>query len=156
MRGNPIPVRGVTDANGLFFAEGITTRNTMGGTVFKDGYYTTAFKFPFGQNEADWIKDGRWQPWNPTIPVILREERNPIPMYVKRFEEVFGNGDTIGFDCEKGDFVEPHGKGKIADFMIWVEGRDVQDKQTKEIRLDALDPESGFMIMKKHDYSAFK
>lgn len=148
---------GATDANGLYVAEGVSTRRAMGGKITKDRYYDSFFKFPYIHDNFEAVKDGRWLPWNPTIPVILREIRNPISMYVKQFEGTFGNGETVGFDCKKGDFVEPHGKGSIADFMIRVDGHGTQyENMTKEISLDALDPDGGFMICKWHEHSAFK
>ncbi len=79
------------------------------------------------------------KPWNPTIQLRLKKKRNPIPMYAmklsqKRFpEEVLPEGydpkkqdwiempadsGTVAWDLEKGDWVEPYGKGEIADFIF--------------------------------------
>ena len=154
-RGNVI--KGLTDTNGLFSAEALCADYASIG-VRKDGYYDARFKYGnVRSSDPERLKDGCWQPWDPTIPVVLREIRNPIPMYVKLFEGTFGNGDTVGFDCEKGDFIEPHGEGKVADFMIRVDGSGLKyENMTKEISLDSLDPDGGFMILDWYQYSTFK
>jgi len=80
-------------------------------------------------------------PWNPTIELRLKKIRNPIPMFAmklsdKRFPEEFrvevfdrendrffeGPAETftVAWDMEKGDWVQPHGKGEIADFIFTV------------------------------------
>jgi hypothetical protein len=86
-----------------------------------DGYYHTASeRFVF-----DGVKNKRWQPWNPTITLELKQVVNPIPMYVK---EVSGLplpavDANVGFDLVVGDWVEPHGAGKISDFVFCVHRR---------------------------------
>jgi len=80
-------------------------------------------------------------PWNPTIQLRLKKKRNPIPMYAMRLSdkrlpeefrvEIFDreNGGyvegpaetfTVAWDLEKGDWVKPHGKGEIADFIFTI------------------------------------
>jgi hypothetical protein len=143
-------VRGLSDEKGLFVAEGVSTKS-IGGYVSKDGYYGTNFKCPRGNpanpyDNASKVKGDRWLPWNPTIPVVLREIRNPIPMYVKRFEGKFPDEAKVGFDCEVGDFVAPHGSGKTSDFFI----------HTGEMRLSAVEQGGGFLVRPSHSNSAFK
>jgi hypothetical protein len=148
-------VVGSTDTNGLFTAEGMTQWEVRC-NVTKNGYYTSFWKIFLGRDGQE-VSSGRWQPWNPTIPIVLREKRNPIPMFVKRFEGRFRNGEMVGFDCEKGDFVEPHGKGKVTDFIIHVNGSGIKyEDMTKRINLDSPDPDGGFIILKWYQHSAFK
>ena len=64
------------------------------------------------------MKDGRWIPWNPTIEIVLKEKRTPKPLYTKEVESVFPKRESVGFDCLAADFVEPFGKGTIADFYL--------------------------------------
>ncbi|MGI6495721.1 MAG: hypothetical protein ACOX5G_06490 [Kiritimatiellia bacterium] len=159
---------GISDSNGVVVAEGLTTQ-TVPGKVAKDGYYNSWFRFRSGDpnlhdngGESSKIyydskaKDGRWLPWNPTIPVVLREIRNPIPMYVKLFEGKFPNGEVVGFDCEKGDFVSPYGSGDLADFTFRVLVSGDTHLAVKEISIDALDPDGGFVVSEANQSSAFK
>jgi len=62
----------------------------------------------------------RWEPWNPTIEVKLRQKKNPVPMVVKRVEslKILVWDKAIGFDLESGDWVAPHGKGTRIDFFV--------------------------------------
>lgn len=148
-----------TETNGIAVLEGTTIFPYIGGVVNKDGYYQSGYKLRFGDPSlhdnggesskpyyASKVKDGRWLPWNPTAPVILREIRNPIPMYVKRFEGRVPNEPVVGFDCNTGDFVAPHGHGETADFLI----------HTREMRLSAIDQDGGFFVLPSHSNSAFK
>jgi len=148
---------GINDADGIHVAEVKSQRSGIGGQVSKDGYYTSSYEFPFISNHEEIIKDGRWQPWNPTIPVVLRDIRNPIPMYVKRFHGYFDSGATVGFDCLKGDFIAPHGSGETADFTIHAEvGGIAYQHMTKSVSIDSIDSDGGFMTLKKHNQSDFK
>ena len=151
-------VNGFTDINGLHVAEDVSTRNSIGGSVAKDGYYTSFFKFPDIGDLSRILENGRWQPWNPVIPVILRERRNPIPMYAVRLAfERFPSDMGVGYDCEKGDFVEPHGKGKTADFIITMSGGEIpESRRTKRrLRLSASDEGGGFIRKQKMKWCEF-
>ncbi len=149
-------IRGVTDDEGIFTAEGCTTDTVFIG-VEKEGYYRSQTQYNAQSLDPSRLMDGRWLPWNPTIPVVLREIRNPVPMYVKRFRGVFPNGESVGFDCEVGDFVAPHGQGKIADFSILSHVGGIMYKKTvKDISLSSQDPDGGFRIEKLHTNSTFK
>ena len=64
-------------------------------------------------------QNGRWQPWNPTIAVVLNRIRNPTPMYAKKITSRLPQLDRpFSYDLEVGDWLEPHGKGKTADFIF--------------------------------------
>ena len=153
--GNQYKVEGKTDSIGMHVVEGMT-RSSIGGSVEKEGYYRSVFHLPFATGQER-IDDDRWLPWNPTIPVVLREIRNPIPMYVKIFDGILTNGATCGFDCEAGDFVEPYGRGVESDFMVTCKGAGIPGtKTTHSIEMLVPDPAGGFMAKKKHSSSAFK
>ena len=51
-----------------------------GETPIKQYYHTTIRK-KFHTPSKN-TKDGKWQPWNPTLKMVLKEKINPIPMYV--------------------------------------------------------------------------
>jgi hypothetical protein len=67
--------------------------------------------------------DGKWQPWNPTAQIVMKEMVNPIPMYA--FKAGSGEAITIpvankavGFDLMAADWVAPYGKGSISDLVF--------------------------------------
>ncbi len=126
---------GLTDSNGLRVLSGKSV-HTMTYFVDKEGYYKTTGKYWFYRRGEDTIRRGRWQPWNPTYTVVLKEKRNPIGMYAMRVSiNIPVRDQAIGFDLEKGDWVAPYGRGIIADllfkFTAIYEGR-----QTFSKRLD--------------------
>lgn len=70
------------------------------------------------------IQGGKWQPWNPTIDVVLKPILNPIPMYARRIGVAekpcaIPNINTeMGFDLMVADWVIPYGKGKTSDLIF--------------------------------------
>jgi hypothetical protein len=113
VRNQETAVRGVTDALGAFSA---SARADGGGGfgVDKKDYYRSTGDFGFSD-----IKSGRWQPWNPTLQVIMKKIINPVPMYAKQVNlgiPVFDN--PVGFDLLEGDWAVPNGKGKVSDFVF--------------------------------------
>ena len=111
-------ISGVTNHDGEFCA----TAPTVGCITYgadKSGYYGTVGK-PY-EYRGD-PTNGRWQPWNPTLTVVLKKIINPVPMYAKRVNlgmPVFDK--TVGFDLMEGDWVVPHGRGKVSDFVFLAE-----------------------------------
>jgi len=117
-------VEGKTDKNGLFSASGATTP-ICGVTVKKEGYYTSGYSFEQmileHLDESEKGLFNRWVPWNPTVEVILKEKRNPIPMYVGGtggHKEIPIFDQPVGYDLEKNDWVAPYGDGNIKDFIF--------------------------------------
>lgn len=155
--GNQYKEEGKTDALGRCTVEG-TTRSSIGGSVVKGGFYQSVFHLPFATGQER-IDNGRWLPWNPTIPVVLREVRDPIPMYVKSIYAILPKGVFVGFDCLVGEFLPPVGKGEIADFNVLVEQDGVLTKDRKyrkRMVLRAASEDGGFVFMASHLGSAFK
>jgi len=85
-------------------------------------------------------------------------------MYVKKsILSVAGsrkNGEQFGYDLMVGDFVSPHGKGKINDLLITHEGsrKDIWN-YTHKIIIQFSNPDDGlipFFIDKKFKESDFK
>ncbi len=119
---------GKTDKNGLFTATGKTT-TLCNFAVSKEGYYMSGYSF-----EPMLIKGrsafGHWQPWNPTIEVVLKEKRNPTRMLARNtyHMEIPVFDTPIGFDLEKGDWVAPYGNGSVKDFIFVFS---VSDKNAK-------------------------
>ncbi len=110
---------GKTDTNGCFIAAGIPVED-MRYIITKDGYYKTEGAYVFYQPSVETpVSGGRWLPWNPTHPVILKECRKPIAMYARSVNAPIPLRDAaVGFDLEVGDWVVPHGRGKEADIFF--------------------------------------
>ena len=53
---------------------------------------------------------------------VMRRRLNSIPLYGRRVQRAIpGTNTWIGFDLKVGDWVDPHGKGEIADFVVHLE-----------------------------------
>jgi hypothetical protein len=105
----------LTDSDGRLVLESKHAGAKVPFSVKKEGHYGTSQEYWFNRNGWNHVKKGRWIPWNPTVEVTLKEKRNPIPMYAKRLELDLPKGETVGFDCMRGEAVPPHGKGEMAD-----------------------------------------
>jgi len=113
---------GTSNTNGLFTMED-KSRWKMHYGVEKEGYYKTSGEYMFGNDGDLVIKDGKWQPWDPEVRVILRPVVNPIPMYAKIVEtKIPTTNEMFGFDLVKGDWVQPVGAGIVADFVFSIKG----------------------------------
>jgi len=124
--GQGVAVKGLTDAQGLFSGELEVWDATQAGySVEKPGHYP-ARQISYSAKPA---VRGRWQPWNPTIEVVLKRIKNPVPMYAKRVRaEIPVKGEDVGYDLMAGDWVAPHGLGMVADLVFHGEG-EVQDNR---------------------------
>jgi len=151
---------GLTDTNGLFSAE----RETMSECnwfIEKEGYYNTEGRHSFAANLTnDSVKGGRWQPWNPTLEVVLKEKRKPIPMFTKYSKVFLPNKDKpFGFDCQVGDLVEPYGKGKETDLFFTyssdLSGEAVR-KYTNQLVIAASSVSGGIRKVKMDSWSEFR
>jgi hypothetical protein len=106
--------RGKTNEQGEFSATYRTLDKVFVGAKKENYYYSNKqvkFKNPKG------IK---WQPWNPTVEVVLREKVDPIPLYAKHYSQhdIPANNKKIGYDFFVGDWCEPYGEGITNDIYI--------------------------------------
>lgn len=146
-------IDGVTDENGLFLVEGVTTGNKIAISLSKDGYYNSNRELHFirmGSEHA--VKDGKWQPWGKEEQIVLRKIRNPIELI--RYDivlQVPATNAWIGFDMRKGGFVAPYGNGVMSDFKINVDWDGVVKPQSKHCEMDISFPgeENGFYFERK-------
>lgn len=177
---NAVVTEGQTDTNGCYIAAGKTI-HSMNYTITKDGYYTTEGKYWFyrpsgldvNRNAAisptsgeywlyhqdeNSVKDGRWQPWNPTIPVTLKERRNPIPMYAKRVDVPIPERDIpLGFDLEVGDWVKPHGMGNRSDLLFtYVASYGDIQVYSKKLKLECSSDQPGLQVLALDSFSNLK
>lgn len=110
--------KGQTDINGIYRAGGKTVGDVTY-TISKNGYYNTRDKYLFYRQGENCVQDGRWQPWDTTNTIVLKEHRNSTAMSAKRVDtRIPVQGSPIGFDLEKGDWVAPHGQGLRADLVF--------------------------------------
>lgn len=98
-------IKGQTDASGVFQASGRPNLR-MYVKLDKDGYYTTISGRLSRTQDHD-------------LAYVLRKIESPIPLYAKKFRgKVPKLGVGIGFDFKEGDWVAPHGSGKVSDVII--------------------------------------
>src|SRR6478609_6050158 len=113
-------VVGTTDGNGYCILEGSGDDNGVGVSVTKVGYYGSSKVFIF-TNLNTFTK--QWEPWNPTIGVLLKPIGIQVPMYKREIDQLKfpSEGKPVGFDLMVGDWVAPHGKGSVQDLIFQVE-----------------------------------
>lgn len=106
--------RGTSGSDGTF-----TAADQCGGSVglgvTKSGFYrTNAPLYLFKK-----VETGQWQPWNPTVEMLIKPILKPIPMYAKRVETAIPDFNVpLPYDLSVGDWVAPRGKGKITDIIF--------------------------------------
>jgi hypothetical protein len=117
--GRLVTVTGKTDDEGKFSGEGHSV-DIQGGQIEKEGYYPSSpesFKFKT-------VINGKWQPWNPTVDVLLKKIDRPVPMYARfKFETDLPIDGPVGFDLVESDWVTPYGHGKNNDLIFKVTKR---------------------------------
>ena len=113
-------VHGVTDQIGIVELTGQTGRHETLAKATIEGYYPSeVYRFMMtGMN------GNHWQPWPIEVNLMMKKIRNPHPMYaVKPRDDMkftFPKTDmpAIAFDVMEGDWVAPHGKGKMPDWVL--------------------------------------
>ncbi len=117
---------GLSDDNGYYRASA-NTNGHIGWTITKYGYYETRNVYDFKNETKE-----RWEPWNPTIEVLLHKIINPVPMYARNTKystlEIPVVGKDVGFDLTKFDWVAPYGAGTQEDFIFHLKRRVVGRK----------------------------
>lgn len=141
---------GKSNASGEFSAEGKATGYFVEIIANKNGYYqsrTTCYPYLEKDIIENSYKTGdKLQPWNPTIPIILKKIGKPVPMYVRGSDEQFKDIPSLdevhGFDLVANDWVAPRGKGKVADLQMHAK-MDVKDRKNYDAHLDVSFPNKG-------------
>lgn len=116
-----VETTGMTDKEGSVTLSGVAQQDYIL-SVTKNGYYRTQ-----GPHRAINSETGRRQYATglQKIDLELRPVRDPIvgiSRDVNR-QTLPVTGGPIGFDLEVGDWVSPHGKGRISDFVFELDGR---------------------------------
>jgi len=117
-------IDGKTDTNGLFTASG-RSYSRLYLNVKKTDYYSA------GKIYDIYVTDKpRYEPWDPTITLVLKKIGNPIPMSAKREEMKLQNEDEpMGFDLMAGDWVTPLGKGFHTDVFFMVHRKIISQRE---------------------------
>jgi hypothetical protein len=124
--------KGITGSDGTFSAS-----DQAGGaaslSVTKAGHYKTyGGRYLFKEK-----KGTQWEPWNPTVELVLKPILKPIPMYARKVEmlRVPVVGQPVGFDLVASDWVAPHGKGSVSDLIFTLQKTFVDVKKPFEATL---------------------
>ena len=141
-----VKVQGVTKNDGIYSGEGYSD-GSYGADITKNGYYRNGLGAP----SLDGVVNNQWQPWNPTVKVVLRKIEKPVAMYARSFREL-----TIpeiqkpcGFDLEAGDWIAPYGKGKVADFIMTLKREyENRDKFNVSVVINFSNPLDGIQEVK--------
>ena len=106
-----------TNEQGIY-SETAYSVGIISGGAGKEGYYSTGFRFTHGEDAPRGVTLGRRWP-DVTKRIMIRPIGNPVPMYVYRFSRAIPKeGEEIGFDFLKADWVTPHGKGEKTDVLV--------------------------------------
>jgi hypothetical protein len=103
--------RGTTGPDGIFSASGKSLIEVYM-EAKKDGHYAARLDGLSPTRDHDQL-------------MVLPRQLRPVPLYANRFSPGSGSGLTIpvqntwlGYDFEVGDWVQPHGKGKVTDIRF--------------------------------------
>jgi hypothetical protein len=126
-----VRVEGRTGTNGTFSGQGFSNA-MLGGSLRKEGYYFGAANIP---HFLDATND-QWQPWGATYTSVLRKIGNPVAVYAKQpWITIPAIGKPCGYDLEVGDWVSPHGGGKVSDFIFTLQ-RAYTNRDQFEVSVD--------------------
>lgn len=116
--GRPNEVTGQTGTNGLCTLTGDGNGGSVAVAVKNAGYYgSSGYQLQFTNLVGTAVR--KWQPWNPTIDVVLKPIGNPTALCAKRVWQMqVPQAEPVGYDLLAGDWVAPHGKGKTSDFLL--------------------------------------
>ena len=149
-----------TDENGLIVIEA-KSRGTFTWFAEKTGHYNSKGEYSFDVRGEDRVKDGRWEPWNPTVNVVLKEKRKPTPMFLKSTppQMQLPRGEKVGFDFDEADLVAPYGKGKRTDILFQFDSKTPEGSRfatTNQIRILAVAEREGLLSFPKDMQSRLK
>ena len=124
-RNGSTSTRGISDENGKLVLS--NKAKTDGSYIIeKEGFYKTrggVSSFDAPDEPFGFFERRRWVPV--VRDVILKEKRNPIPMFSKKFKGTIPYfNQAIGFDLKVVDWVRPYGKGEVVDMYITIEAKD--------------------------------
>ena len=108
---------GLTDTNGMYSVQLRKIYAEIDGHFTKTGYYKSNGVF------WKWDKWGGVPPASTNFTIVMKRIVEPVQMREIEVNVKFPRLDApVGFDLEAGDWVSPHGKGKIADIFLTGKG----------------------------------
>ena len=146
--------KGRSGKDGTFVATLRSATGQLDLLVEKDGFYPIRWHSYFLNNHTN----GQWLPWNPTIELQLHKTGKSVPMVVKQVDQtdIPAVNRITGYDLLIGDWVEPYGTGKVADFIIEViEPLTVASNDFIRLHLTFSNPEDGLIVLRlfyRNDY----
>jgi hypothetical protein len=152
-----VKVEGLTGIDGIFTGEGYSDGG-YGADITKTNFYSSSLGAP---DLVDAV-NGRWQPWNPMVKVVMRKIEKPVPVYARTFRKLSipEIQKPCGFDLEAGDWVAPNGKGRVADFIVTAQREyENRDKFNMSAVISFSNPLDGIQEVKLPEewrYSDFK
>lgn len=166
---------GMTDEEGMFEVTGSTIKYVGSCYVTKDGYYPSVCNYSERnlKSISGIMGFRRWEPWNPTITVVLKKIKEPIALYMRDLGSVAAyNGVKddpssfltevnrfIGFDLIESDWVVPYGSGTRSDIEFKLE-KDIRSIVDFDYQLTMRFPNDGDGIQSylaaKDNTSVFK
>lgn len=122
---DPYSVYGKTDSNGVVMINGKTNGNKIRFFVGKDGYYGARRDMTYVEmgKEHD-VEHGKWQPYGDEVIIPVKQIKEPVALRSSQnggYKYTDAIGKWIGYDLEVGDFVDPIGKGLVADFEVYLD-----------------------------------
>ena len=116
-------LKGITNTNGVFVAEGKTCGDEVVIDVTMQGHYSSSKRLCFAEMGAEhYVENGKWLPFGKNEDIALRRIVTPINLIAfDKLIDVVHTNVWLGFDMEKQDFTRPIGKGDKADFEIKAE-----------------------------------
>jgi len=155
---------GDTNEKGIFQTE-VKSNGEIHVSAEKSGFYGTEmpsaynFKITRGSAETAFAK-GFWEPRPLKLDLILKKVVKPIPMFARVVEtKIPADGEKIGFDLEKGDWVTPYGQGDNAD-MFFIVARKINGDTDYSATLKLSFPRAGDGIVSfkapEHEGSVFR
>ena len=111
---------GVTDTNGMLTLEIASDQGHFEYTVQRLPDYYDFYARDLYLTEK---KNDQWMPWDRKIEIIMAKKGKPIVMYAKKTSadeksKLNYNNINVGYDLMIGDWIDPYGKGKVADFFV--------------------------------------
>jgi hypothetical protein len=84
------------------------------------GFYSAGTTYTFKS-----AMNGDWQPWNPTVELVLEAIGVQMPVYAQKIlnKAIPAQGKPVGYDLMAGDWVAPYGKGETPDFIFQLDTR---------------------------------
>jgi hypothetical protein len=140
-----VAAEGKTDNSGCFLATLRTVSGEVDLEADKEGFYSINRHTYLFVGETN----GQYYPWNPLVELQLHKISKPVPMFVKKVDQrdIPAVNRAVGYDLLVGDWIEPFGTGKTADFIIEVLKRAlIISNDFMRLRLTFSNPKDGLVL----------